>query len=74
MPQSSQYRTWLRNQHIQHNAELERMLSFWHTSRVAKQHQPLISGRRHVKGKASGTLQVLKNSFVKPQVSIERVF
>jgi hypothetical protein len=50
--------------------EFSRLMGFYR----AKRNAPWTSnvGRRHAKGKAAGCGQILKKSFIKPQIAVER--
>jgi hypothetical protein len=52
--------------------EFYRLLGYWH----AKQNRPWTSahGKRHIKSKASGYGQILKRSYIKSQVPVEKIF
>jgi hypothetical protein len=54
--------------------EFKQHLSFHKTQRIAKEHKPILQGKRFVKGAGLGYQQVLKHSRVIPQVGLERYF
>lgn len=54
--------------------EFTRLMGYHNAKRVANTHRPTLSGKRHTKGAARGVGQVLAHSFIKPQVSIERIY
>lgn len=54
--------------------EFQRLLGFWHAKRIQNEHRPLNSSKRSTKGHAKGVGQILKGSFIKPLVPIEKVF
>lgn len=53
--------------------EFKRLMGYWNAKKNAPP-QPSIKGRSHVKGQANGYGQVLKGSFVKNDVHVERIF
>jgi len=53
--------------------EYHRLMAYHHAKRNAPQ-GPSFHSRRNVKTKANGLGQILKRSFIKPQVPLERVF
>jgi len=45
----------------------------WYTQRIfGSQHRPLHGSKRHNKGVAKGTGQILKRSHVRPQIHLEK--
>lgn len=53
--------------------EFKRLMGYWNAKKNAPP-RPHLLGRSHAKGQASGTGQVLKKSFVKNSVHMERIF
>lgn len=68
--QSLKYRQFVRAEHSNKTDEMNRLLAIWHLQQTAKQHQPFLSSKKHVKSHAAGATQILKHSYVKGQINI----
>jgi len=54
--------------------EFKRLKNLWQARKLHTLHKQLVPSRRSMKAKANGTGEILKVSWISPQVPLERIF